>query len=58
MYGWTLFDAMLGGDAVELLGIDWEPPEDEEEAGDDVVRDDIVLADYAEILQAHRRNRG
>ena len=53
MFGWTLFDAILGGDAVELLGIDWEPPEEEDEADDDV-----VLPDYAEIRQAHRRNNG
>ena len=53
MFGWTLFDAILGGDAVELLGMDWEAPEEEEEP--DV---DVVLPDYAESRQAHRRNRG
>ena len=51
MFGWTLVDTLLGGDAVELLGIEYEPePDDEEE--------EVVLPDYAEILQAHGRNRG
>ena len=54
MFGRTLFDTLLGGDAVELLGIEWAPGEDEAEPDGDA----LVLPDYADILQAHRRNPG
>ena len=57
MFGWTLLDAMLGGDAEALLGggdADF-PAEDEvpEDPGSE-----LVLPDYAESRQAHRRNCG
>ena len=54
MVGWTLFDAILGGDAEALLGVtDAELPlEDGEGEGE------VVLPDYAESRQAHRRNHG
>jgi hypothetical protein len=54
MFGWTLLDAVLGGDAVELLGgLDpaLPPEEDEPEI-------ELVLPDYAEGRQAHRRIYG
>jgi hypothetical protein len=54
MFGWTLLDAVLGGDAVELLGgLDpaLPPEEDEPEI-------ELVLPDYAESRQAHRRIYG
>jgi hypothetical protein len=54
MLGWTLLDAILGGDAEALLGAtDAELPlEDGEGEGE------VVLPDYAESRQAHRRNHG
>ena len=56
MVGWTLFDAILGGDAESLLAeIDYGlAPEDEDED----LEGDVVLPDYAESRQAHRRNYG
>jgi hypothetical protein len=56
MVGWTLFDVILGGDAENLLaGIDYGPaPEDEDEE----LEEEVVLPDYAESRQAHRRNHG
>ena len=50
MLGWTLLDAILGGDAEALLGAtDAELPlEDGEGEGE------VVLPDYAESRQAHR----
>jgi len=53
MFGWTLFDAILGGDAESLLAeIDYGlAPEDEDEE----LEGDVVLPDYAERRQAHRR---
>ena len=52
MFGCSLIDTILGGDAVELLGLEYEPPEDEDP---DV---ELVLPDYAEIRQGHRRSDG
>ena len=54
MLGWTLLDAILGGDGEALLGAtDAELPlEDGDGEGE------VVLPDYAESLQAHRRDRG
>jgi hypothetical protein len=56
MVGWTLFDAILGGDAERLLAeIDYGPaPEDEDEE----LEGDVVLPDYAERRQAYRRIHG
>ena len=56
MVGWTLLDAILGGDAEKYLaegdfGLLPEG-EDEEPEGD------VVLPDYAESRQAHRRSHG
>ena len=52
MLGWTLLDAILGGDAEALLGVtDAELPVDDGEG-------EVVLPDYAESLQAHRRDHG
>jgi len=53
MVGWTLWEAILGGDAEKFLAeAGYEPfPEDE----DDDLEDDVVLPDYAERRQAHRR---
>jgi hypothetical protein len=54
MVGWTLLEAILGGDAEKYLAeADFGLlPEDEEED----LEGDVVLPDYAESLQAHRRN--
>ena len=55
MYGWTLLDTILGGDAEVLLGgTDGGLPEDNAEAEEP--ESDLVLPDYAESRQAHRRN--
>ena len=55
MYGWTLLDTILGGDAEVLLGAtDGELPEENAE-GEEPERE-LVLPDYAESRQAHRRN--
>ena len=54
MFGWTLLDTVLGGDAEALLGggdADL-PAEDEEQESE------LVLPDHAESRQAHRRNYG
>jgi hypothetical protein len=54
MFGWTLLDAMLGGDAEALVGAtDYELP-----AGDEEPDSELVLPDYAESRQAHRRIHG
>ena len=46
MIGWTLLEALLGGDAEEFLGaLDIAlPPEDE----DDDLEGDLILPDHAE----------
>ena len=36
MFGWNLVDTLLGGDAMELLGLDYEPTEEEEEDAEGV----------------------
>ena len=53
MFAWSLFDAVLGGDAETLLGGDTELPEEAEDQ-----ETEVVLPDYAESRQAHRRNHG
>lgn len=55
MFGWTLLDTVLGGDdAVELLGgVDLAPAEEDERR-----EDELVLPDYAESRQGHRRIHG
>ena len=54
MYGWTLLDTILGGDAELLLGgADGELAEDNAEAEEP--ESELVLPDYAESRQAHRR---
>ena len=59
MFGWTLLDAMLGGDAEALLGGgDAEFPAEEDEEGEEQPGGKLVLPDYAESLQTHRRNHG
>ena len=35
MFGWTLFETILGGDAVELPGGDYALPQDEDDDLDD-----------------------
>ena len=50
MVGWTLLEAMLGGDAERFfVEIDFEllPEEDDDPEGD------VVIPDYAERRQAH-----
>ena len=56
MVGWTLLEAILGFDAEKYLAeADFGPlPEDESEE----VEGDVVLPDYAESRQAHRRDHG
>lgn len=56
MVGWTLLDALLGGDAENYLAdADFGLlPEDEDEE----LEDEVVLPDYAESRQAHRRSHG
>ena len=56
MVAWTLFDAILGGDAESLLAeIDYGlAPEDEDEEPEG----DVVLPDYAESRQAYRPIHG
>lgn len=41
MFGWTLFETILGGDAAELPGGDYALPEDEDDdlEGDESVTD-------------------
>jgi hypothetical protein len=57
MYGWTLLDTILGGEAEVLLGgADGELPEENAEAEEP--ESEVVLPDYAESRQAHRRNYG
>ncbi len=34
MFAWNLFDTLLGGDAMELPGLDYAPAEEEEEEDD------------------------
>jgi len=52
MFSWPLLDAVLGGDAVELLGgLDPALPPEEDEP-----ESELVLPDYVESRQAHRRN--
>jgi len=52
MFSWPLLDAMLGGDALELLeGLDAALPSEEDEP-----ENELVLPDYVESRQAHRRN--
>jgi len=56
MVGWTLLDAILGGDAEALLGAtDAELPLED---GDGGPEGEVVLPDYAESRQAHRRDHG
>jgi len=53
MVGWTLLEAILGGDAEKFLAeADYGPFPDDEEEG---VEGDVVLPDYAESRQVHRR---
>jgi hypothetical protein len=55
MYVWTLLDTILGGDAEALLGgADSDFPEDN--ADGEGPENELVLPDYAESRQAHRRN--
>jgi len=55
MYGWTLLDTILGGDAELLLGgADGELPG--EDAEGEERESELVLPDYAESRQAHRRS--
>jgi len=52
MFSWPLLDAVLGGDAVELFGgLDPALPPEEDEP-----ESELVLPDYVESRQAHRRN--
>ena len=52
MFGLTLLDTILGGDALDLLGgVDLVPTADEEEE----LEGEVVLPDYAASRQAHRR---
>jgi hypothetical protein len=54
MFGWPLLDALLGGDAEELLGgLDPALPPEEDEP-----ENELVLPDYAESRQAYRRIYG
>ena len=54
MVGWTLLEAILGFDAEKYLAeADFGLlPEDEDEE----LEGDVVLPDYAESRQAHRRS--
>jgi len=54
MVGWTLLDAILGGDAEALLGA----TDAELEFGEEGPEDELVLPDYAESRQAHRPSYG
>lgn len=55
MFGWTLLETILGDEAVELLGgFEFAPAGEDQEEGDG----DLVLPDYAESRQAHRRSYG
>ena len=52
MFGFTLLDTILGGDALDLLGgVDLAPAAEEDEG----LEGEVVLPDYAESRQAHRR---
>ena len=59
MFGWTLLDAVLGGDAELLLGgVDADVAGEEQEQGQEEQGNELVLPDYAESRQAHRRDHG
>ena len=58
MVSWTLFEAILGGDMEKFFTeIEYTLP-DEDEDEDEEPGDDVVLPDYAESRQAHRRIYG
>src|SRR5678816_3280736 len=55
MFGLTLLDTILGGDALDLFGgVELAPAAEEDEE----LESELVLPDYAESRQAHRRIYG
>jgi hypothetical protein len=59
MFGWTLFETILGGDAVELFGGDDALPQDEDdelEEGEPVTN--LTLAQHASPPGLRRKSTG